>query len=64
MTKKCAWCEEEIREENCSHEDREFFPCGKLCLYFCDDECRLNYLLDEKAHNWNGLWYVVQRVDP
>lgn len=65
MGKTCAWCGEKItNEENCSHEDREFFNCGKLALYYCDDECRLNYLLDEQAHNWQGLYYVARRANP
>jgi ribosomal protein L24E len=52
--KVCAWCGDEIHEENGSIESREFFRYGKLCLYFCDGKC-------ENYYKQNPLYAVVER---
>jgi hypothetical protein len=61
--KICAWCGEIIQEENESHEDRMFFRYGKLCLYFCDDICHKNYIIDKQEHGGKPLYSVVERAD-
>lgn len=59
--KFCAWCGNEVHEEQGSHEVREFFRFGKLALYFCDDICQLNYYNDKVEHGGRALDYVTER---
>ncbi len=58
--KECAWCGEPIKDERRSKEDRDFYPYGKLCLYYCDDKCQANYLEDKKKHGL-GIYYITVR---
>jgi len=61
VTKNCAWCGEEVHEENGSHEDRKFFKFGKLALYFCGDRCQKEYVEDTERNGGISLYLVVER---
>lgn len=40
----CHWCGLEIENKNESVERREFGKDGKVCYYFCGDECEIFYI--------------------